>query len=132
MKPLRKPTAFKALVDMFFTPIMKKRPKNIEPTAWLKAMLHVHTRHIEMFRAKSAFKMPGTYKVRPLVTIPGVGPNKVKKDAVLYVRTDSAAPATVEVEVETRLDEQEAWFQMSKEDWRKIKHNLEPISLKKK
>lgn len=115
------------IIALFIKPLMQHRPDGMDPEVFLGEIFHLRERDIIRYKTTKGFKIPGLLKLTANVKIQGVGNRKVRKGAVLWVRTDSTRPGVVEVETFVGRGKETLWFEMTDVEWIRIRQNVRRI-----
>jgi hypothetical protein len=118
----------------FFVHILRACPTGVERGDWLELMFGQKTRYIEIARVKTGFQIPGLYAPCPEGRrIPGyLGNRKVKKDMHVFIRFDETRPNRIDFEAPINPGGREKIFQLTPEQFEKIKANLEILECQKR
>ena len=105
------------IADLFIKPLIPLKPTNMSYKEWLRRIFHVETREISKYRARKPFNMLGHYLETANVKTQGIGYRPVKRNDLLWVRTDSTMPDKVEIEIQSGVGSKSQVFELNQEEW---------------
>jgi len=111
---------------LFIVPILLQKPDGVDRQDWFDFMFHVEHRKIDEWSCVAPFKMPGSLVLSHKLYAQGLGESLVRLGDSLWVRTDSALPGRIEVEV-VNYQFRTNMFILTDYDWRVIRKNIKPV-----
>jgi hypothetical protein len=116
--------SLKLIYKWFIGPLIIYKPASHSIKEWLEELFDIKHRDITRYVVMKPFHMPGLYCETAATKIQGVGYRTVKKDEVLWVRTDGRRPNVIDVEWLGGQGRKDQVFSLSADQWRWVKRHL--------
>lgn len=120
--------SIKRIGELFIKPLVILKPDRMSLKRWLENLFHTDDREIAKYRAKQSFNLMGLYKETANVKVQGAGYRHVKWNALLWVRTDTATPDQIDIEIQSGTGNKSQVFQLNQEEWSRTLPFLKKVS----
>ena len=113
------------LTQYFFKPLLKYRPEGMEIRDWMDFLFGTTFRTIDTYTVTTSCQLKGLTITRTGRRAANFGSRHIKPGHLVYVRTDSRTPNTIDVEVVEGAKKRTRVFELTALQWQHLEGHLE-------